>query len=90
MSKKKKGPIDWESFPFETTPQFNPEDYPKPDLPPKPIKLPKEPSEWIKEWFHGWFDKEPIDPEVKEKMKNLRESPSRRPSAEQGRKKDTK
>ena len=74
MGKKKKKPTDWESLiqtgeGFEPSPPFNPNTcFPTP----KPLKIPK--SGWLRGFLQEGSDKEPIDPEAEEKMKNLRET----------------
>ena len=82
MGKKKKKPADWESLTqtgegFEPSPTFNPKHL----LPnPKPLGTPKgELSDYLKGFLREGSDKEPIDPEAEEKMKNLRETPPREP-----------
>ena len=79
MGKKKKKPADWESLTqtgegFEPSPSVDPKFF----LPnPKPLKIPK--SGWLRGFLQEGSDKEPIDPEAEEKMKNLRETPPREP-----------
>lgn len=82
MGKKKKESTDWESLiqtgeGYESSPSFDP----KSSFPnPKPLKTPN--SDYLKDSLKEGSDKEPIDPEVQEKMKNLRETPPRGPKNE--------
>ncbi|MDA9625469.1 hypothetical protein N9S57_01715 [Luminiphilus sp.] len=77
MGKKKKKPTDWESLiqtgeGYEPSPSFDPESIP-PN--PKPLKTPK--SDYLRDFLQEDSDKEPIDPEAEEKMKNPRETSPR-------------